>query len=178
MKTMYILLITVLTSCSSCKDLGICNDESLTLNKVEFTGDQLRTDGFYYGYVNTDFQGNELYEVFIFNKNGVIMLPGTTEFEKMESYIITITNSNQQNTKFVWGLYNIDVKKLSVEHWTASQCGHPVLLRNGDILNDTTFVLKKEITRNSQGTKESDINQEFHFRHFDIKPDSTNNFIK
>ena len=110
MKTMYILLLIILTACSSCKEMDICKDESLTLNKVEFTGNQLRTDGFYYGYVNTDFQGIKLYEIFVFYKNGVIMLPGTSEFDKMETYIITIANSNHQNTKFVWGLYDIDVK--------------------------------------------------------------------
>ncbi len=53
-----------------------------------------------------------------------------------------------------------------------------VLLRSGEILNDTTFVLNKIIRRDSQGVTKTDINQEFHFRQFDIRPDSTNNFIK
>ena len=178
MKTMYILLLTILTACSSCKEMVICKDESLTLNKVEFTGNQLRTDGFYYGRPTTDYQGVTFYELFIFYKNDIMMLIGDTEFEKMEEYVTTIANSNQKNTKFVWGLFNIDDKKISINHWVPAQCGYPAVLRSGEILNDTTFVLRKMVRRDSQGTSETDINEEFNFRQFSPKPDSTNNFIK
>lgn len=178
MKTMYILLIAILTACSSCKEMDICKDESLTLNKVEFTGSQMRTNGFYYGNSSVDSKDIKYYELFIFYKDGIMMLIGDSEFEKMEEYVTTIANSNQKNTKFAWGLFNIADKEISIEHWVAAQCGYPTVLRSGEILNDTTFVLNKMIRRDSQGTTENNINQEFHFRQFDIKPDSTNNFIK
>jgi hypothetical protein len=178
MKTIYIILLTILISCSSCKELDICKDESLTLKKVEFTGVQLRTDGFYYGSPTTDYQGVISYELFIFYKNGVLMLPGNQELKKMEEYIITIANSNQENTKFVWGVFNIEDKIIKLEHWAAAQCGYPTILRTGEILNDTTFVLKRMEIRDRKGVRETDINEEFHFKQFDTKPDSTNNFIK
>jgi len=179
MKTMYLLLLTALTACSSCKDLGICKDESLTLNKVEFTGNQLRTDGFYYGRPTTDYKGLVSYELFVFYQNGILMRPGSEEFEKMEEYVSRIARSElQKKTKFNWGLYNIDNKIIKLEHWRFAQCGYPTILWTGEILNDTTFVLKKREIRNNNGVTETDINEVFHFRHFDIKPDSTNNFIK
>lgn len=179
MKVMhYILLFTVLTSCISCEKMNPCKDKELTLKRTEYFGQELRTDGFYYGNSNTDAQGRSLYELFVFYKKCILMLPGTAEFDKMEEYIITIANSNQQNTKFVWGLFNVVGINISLEHWVAAQCGYPVVLRSGEILNDTTFVLNRMIRRDSEGTAETDINQKFHFRQFDIKPDSTNNFIK
>lgn len=179
MKAMYfILFLTILTLCFSCEIKNICKDNDLKLNKTEYAGQDLRINGFYYGNPNINSQGVKLYESFIFYSNGVMMVPGTVEFKEMEGYITTIANSNQQNTKFVWGLFDIENKSISIEHWVAAQCGYPVVLRSGEILNDTTFVLKKMVRRDSQGTTKTDINQEFHFREFDIKPDSTNNFIK
>lgn len=178
MKKMYILLLTILTACSSCKEMDICKDENLTLNKVEFKGNQLRTDGFYYGRPTTDYQGVTLYDIFIFYKNGILMRPGNTEIKKMEDYVTSITNSNQINTKFVWGIFNIDNKSIKLEHWKAAQCGYPTILRTGEILNDTTFILKKMEIRDNKGITETNINEEFHFKQFDTKPDSTNNFIK
>lgn len=174
----YILLFTVLTSCISCEKMNTCKDKELTLKRTEYSGQELRTDGFYYGNPNTNAQGKNLYELFVLYKNGIIMLPGTIEFSKMEEYVTTIANSNQQNTKFVWGLFEVEGGNISLEHWVAAQCGYPAVLRTGEILNDTTFVLNRMVRRDSEGTTETDINQEFHFRQFDIKPDSTNTFIK
>ncbi len=177
-KINYILFFIVLISCISCKKMNTCNDKELTLKRTEYFGQELRIDGFYYGNFNTDAQGRSLYELFVFYENGILMLPGNIEFSKMEEYITTITNSNQQNTKFVWGLFKIKGISISLEHWVPAQCTYPAVLRSGKILNDTSFVLKRMVRRDIHGTTETDINQEFHFRQFDIKPDSTNNFIK
>lgn len=174
----YIVLFTVLTSCVSCEKMNTCKDKELTIKRAEYSGQELRMDGFYFGNPNVDSQGRNLYELFVFYKNGIVMLPGTVELNKMEEYIITITNSNQQNTKFVWGLFVINNKEISLEHWVAAQCGYPAVLRSGEILNDTTFVLRKMVRNGSQGTEETVINEEFNFRQFSPKPDSTNNFIK
>jgi hypothetical protein len=71
-----------------------------------------------------------------------------------------------QIVKFYW------IKEVS------AQCGYPAVLRPGEVLNDTTFVLNGMVKRDSQGTTETDINQEVYFKQFDLKPDSTNNFLK
>ncbi len=174
----YVLLFTMLTSVLSCEKINTCQDKELTLKKMKYTGQELRIDGFYYGNSSVDFQGTKHYELFIFYKNGIVMLLGDSEFEKMEEYVTTIANSNQKTTKFVWGLFNVERQKINIDHWVPAQCGYPAVLRTGELLNDTIFLLNGMVRRDSQGTTETDISQEFHFRQFDIKPDSTNNFVK
>ena len=175
---MIILLFALVTSCAACKKVGLCKDENLTLNKVEFIGIQLRIDGFYYGRPTEDYQGLLSYELFVFYQNGIMMLPGNVEYKKMEEYIVMISKPGTIEAKYDWGLFNIADKKISIEHWLPAQCGYPAVLRTGEILNDTTFILNKMERRDSQGTTQKDITQTFLFRQFSPKPDSTNNFIK
>jgi hypothetical protein len=173
-----ILVFLFLINLVSCKKLGLCDDKELSLVRKDINSNLLKTNGFYYGYADTDFEGVKLYETIVFYKNGAIMLPGTSEFEKLDDYILMISESNQSDTKFVWGLFDIESTNISLNHWVASQCGYPTVLRTGEIINDTTFILKKMKRWDSQGTSELDIIEEFHFRQLSIKPDSINNFIK
>jgi len=174
MKTIIILLFAILTFCSSCKKIGLCKDKDLTLNKVEFTGNQLRTDGFYYEKTIE----SEYSSLFILYNNGIVMEPGSTKENDLEKYISDVSKSTLPfRTKYNWGLFNIDNNTIKIEHWLPAQCGYPAVLRTGEILNDTTFILTKLERRDSQGTTQKDITQTFSFRKFSIKPDSTNNFI-
>ena len=175
-KVIFVLLFLI--NLISCKKLGLCDDKELSLVRKDLNSNLLKTNGFYYRNAGTDYQGVKLYETVVFYKNGTIMLPGTSEIEKLDDYIIMISKSNQSDTKFVWGLFDIDSNNISLNHWVAAQCGYPAVLRTGEIINDTTFVLKKMKRWNSQGTTEQDIIEEFHFRQLSIKPDSINNFIK
>jgi hypothetical protein len=175
MKTIIILFLAVLTSCSSCIKMVACKDKDLTLKRAEFTGNQLKIDGFYYD-KSTNLEYSTL---IIFYRNGIIMLPGNTTDKYFEQYIIDVSKSDlRSTTKYFWGIFNIENNIIKIVHWLPSQCGYPVILRSGEILNDTTFVLKKMIRRDSQGTTEKDMNQIFYFKRYDSKPDSTNNFIK
>ena len=101
-------------------------------------------------------------------------LPDLKEYFKS---IIRSMNVLKQS-KFDWGLFNIEDNTIKIEHWLPAQGGYPTLLRTGEILNDTTFVLTESIMRGKNGATPKDINQTFYFKHFDIKPDSTNSFIK
>jgi hypothetical protein len=169
----FLIVITI-----SCKKLGLCNDEELNLVRKDLNDNTIKTNGFYYRHADTDYRGVKLFETFILYKNGILMLPGTAEYGELNDYITMISKSNVLDTKFVWGLFEIKNNTIRVNHWVAAQCGYPALLRTGVIINDTTFVLKKMTRIDSQGTKESDIDEEFHFRQINTKPDSTNNYIK
>ncbi|MFA6950546.1 MAG: hypothetical protein WCQ70_07670 [Lentimicrobiaceae bacterium] len=178
MKERYtLLLIAIITSFLSCDKMDSCKDKELTLKRNEYTGQTLKINGFYYGRPTTDYQGLVSYELFIFYQNGIMMLPGNVELNKMEEYVSMISKPGTIKAKYDWGLFIIDDKKINIDHWVPAQCGYPAVLRSGDIINDTSFVLRKMVRRDSQGTKETVINEEFHFRQFDIKPDSTNNFL-
>ena len=70
--------------------------------------------------------------------------------------------------KYVYGLFQIEVSIIKIEKWVPSSGGPTkAYLREGEILNDTTFYLmhreKKEI---------------YHFKQYSPKPDSTNKYIK
>ena len=178
--TLRFLILSLLVNIvfTSCDKLGLCDDEELSLTRQGFLGNSLRTDGFYYRYADTDFQDVDLYETLILYKNGILSLPGTVEFDELNSYIESLSQTDQSNTKFVWGLFVIEDSNISINHWVAAQCGYPSVLRVGEILNDTTFILKKLTRLDSQGIKESDIEETFHFRQLSTKLDSINNYIK
>lgn len=179
MRKMNYIIFVMFLSFLSCEKSEKCNDMDLSLNRVELTSSQLRLDGFYYGNPESDWENTVYYETYVFYQNGVLLRTGGMEFYKMEAEIEGLSKTTlPQQSIDVWGIINISGSNITIEHWQPAPCSKPVLLRSGEILNDTTFVLNKMIRRDSEGTTETDINQEFHFRQFDIKPDSTNNFIK
>lgn len=178
MRKMNYLLIAIFFALLSCEKNKKCDDKNLTLDRVELAGSQLRLNGFYYGNPEPDWENIVLYETFVFYQNGVLLRTGSKEFDNMESEIEALSKTTlPQESKDVWGIINVNGNNIAMEHWLPAPCSKPVLLRSGEILNDTTFVLNKMIRRDSEGTTETDINQEFHFRQFETKPDSTNNFI-
>ena len=179
MKTIYLLLIVcILFGCSSCHKLGLCQDEPLTMHRVDFEGNELRTDGFYYGAPLADYQHATSYEILIFYKNGITLLPGSTQFENMENYMAVIGNSSQKNTKFMWGTFVVDNNRLQIEHWTGGLCGSPVALRTYNILNDSTLILTQIRIKDGSTIEDYKKNETYHFRPLSVKPDSVNNIIK
>lgn len=93
MKTVYLLLfVCILFGCSSCHKLGFCKDEPLTMQKAEFKTNEFKIDGFYYGYLSTDYQGITSYRTLLFYRNGIALLPGVAELENLEDYIEAVRN--------------------------------------------------------------------------------------
>ena len=60
--------------------------------------------------------------------------------------------------------------------YSPSGGGTPAYVREGKILNDTTFHITTSYRSNGSERHEKD--EVYHFRQFYPKPDSTNNFIK
>jgi hypothetical protein len=178
MNIMNYIIFAMFLSFLSCENTFSCKDEKLSLNRTENSGQELRMDGFYFGNPESDWENTVLFETFVFYYNGVLLQTGIMEFDNMESEIEGLSKTSlPQQSKDAWGIIYINGSNISIEHWLPSRCSKPAVLREGEILNDTTFVLKKMVRRDSEGTTETDIVQEFHFRQFDIKPDSTNNFF-
>lgn len=66
---------------------------------------------------------------------------------------------------------------IKIEQWYPGVGGpHPVRIKTGTVLNDTTFRLTE--STNQKGRDRKTIDQTYHFRQFGPKPDSTNRFIK
>ena len=145
-----------------------CKDEELTLQRVPYTGNEVRTDGYYYSYyANNSSPPEEFIVVFFLYRNGVIL--SARSYEKTDFDILEKTMLNRyeslQNEKIGWGVFIVQNNKIEYEQWSTSVGGGLPIFRNFyDIENNTTL--------------KSFAGKIYYFRQFSPKPDSTNNFIK
>ena len=163
----------MLFSCASCeKEL-----HKLSMTKTPYAGNELRIDGYYYSnQVFTDYNG-----IAVFYRNGVCMnvfsrieSQDTLSFIENEILLNEALRSNFRNTPNHIGVFQINAKSIEFETWEA---GRDIITFSnyGEILNDTTFLITKQVN-NDSGKSES-LNLKYRFRQFSPKPDSTNNFI-
>ncbi len=167
------LIIGLLMFMSSCDKLF--PDEKLTLQRKNYTGNELRTDGYYYT------QFGDIYKIYFFYSNGILFSGGDVYKNNISEYEQRYKDGSfglsKKNNKLYWGLFQIKDNKVKVEKWyPSSGGGMPAYLHSGEILNDTTFVITKSV--HPKTGKEKELNEVYHFKQFDNKPDSTNNFIK
>jgi len=174
MKLLLILMFLFLNN--SCENLSFKKDDELSLKREDYTGNQLRIDGYYYlEYFNPE----KHMEAFVFFQNGVMTYLGGGF-----SSTISIENSMQSDVfiekltinKDCWGIFEVNEKVIKLERWYAGQGAKPAFVSEGVILNDTTFHITKIYRGNGSELKERD--ETYHFRQFSPKPDSTNNFIQ
>jgi len=169
MKILILLISTVmlLTKCA-------IYDDKLSLPLMPYTGEQLRTDGYYY---QIWYDGKEFFGSYFLYKNGILIAGegvSSSLEEKDESVKRRfIDKQSYQTDKLHWGVFLIDDNMIKFERW------HPgppseAYVWEGVILNDTTF----HITKSYRGRKSWKENEIYHFRQFSPKPDSTNVFIK
>jgi len=171
-KTLYIIFISLLfTSCIF--NPGYWSN-NLILEKVDYDGNQIEIGGYYYKtYINSE---QKLYaDVYFLYNNGVIINvggyiigEGESSFNKNinNGYSISIAKKYRDN----YGVFQINNTNLKIEKWY----GPYSYVKDGKILNDTTFVLYN----NSKEGEVDTIGDIYHFKQFSPKPDSTNKFIK
>lgn len=172
--TSSILLMFIVTACL------MEEDAKLSTPRQDYLGSQLRLNGYYYYYIN----GNTKYfDTFFLYRNGVLLHTGaddTGDLLKFESRLIG-TNPNiwRNGSKMHWGVFLIEGLVIKFEKWYCAEGVCKAYGRLGEIVNDSTFIMK-ESYRMDQGKKARviDINEVYHFREFSPKPDSTNNYIK
>ena len=172
MKTIaFILCFTFLFS--SCDRLF--KDDELLLSKTPYLGDELRIDGYYY-YQKVE---DEKYTLIVFlYKNGIIISTraypfldvAVVETEMMKEYDEIVKDKTR------WGIFAVDNNKIKYERWVSPTEGITVRKSTGYIENDTTFHITEHYFSYNQ--KIYYVNEVWHFKKFDNKPDSTNNFIK
>ena len=172
MKTLSFFLICLFaTSC----DYSADNDK-FTLPRQNFTGNQLRVDGYYYYEY-----GNPVYRsVFFLNRNGVIFDPGggyeLTNQVKREKAFASRDFSKTLISELWWGQFVIEDSIIKFEKYYPGDGPLWSYIKEGVIINDTTFHITKSYRSN--GAELSDENEVYHFLKFSPKPDSTNVFIK
>jgi len=145
-----------------------CKDEDLSLPRVPFTGNDVRTNGYYYCYWKSNNSSVMDYTtVFFLYRNGIILSAGSFEsinLNVVENELLGRYNLLVKN-KIGWGVFWVAGNVIEYEQWTTSVGGGlPIFKNRYNIENDTTLI-------NPYG-------RVYHFRQFSPKPDSTNTFIK
>ena len=174
MKTKILVL-----SIIQCLFIASCNllypDEKLSLPRTNYTGNEIRTDGYYYNIIE-----NDRIVFRFFYKNGTVLSGGAFSFRTMdeaESKMIQEISKNKKR-KWHWGVFVIEGDKIDYEQWEPSIYGNYLTTRRyyGHIENDTTIHFTESYT--SENKKPFLFDFVYHFKQFANKPDSTNNFIK
>lgn len=170
----FFMMITI--NCS--KDI-FWKDDKLTIQRKNYTGNQLKTNGYYY----TKYGNPEMLTIYMFYNNGIILHTGDGwEFSKLSEFEQMIQTSDFINKlkgiKYGWGAFIIEQNNIKFERWYPSEAPYSAYVREGVVINDTTFIIS-ETYRNQKGKKTDaeSVNETYHFKSFSHKPDSTNKFV-
>lgn len=140
-------------------------DDPFSLSKSEYTGSNLRIDGYYY------LQYDSYIKVLFFYENG-ILLDGYAfsrdEWpQKEQEYLSEEWRNFIAKTKDAWGLFNITGDTIRFEKLYPSDPPHKSYVREGIILNDTTFKITKSYRYDgSELDKEDEL---YHFKAFVVQ---------
>ena len=176
-KNLFQILLTLLLL-SSCKIVPW--DDFTYYQKYKGNAD-IRMDGYYY-YIDTNEHEPVIDNVLIFYNNGLwLSLAGFDNHKSIGDFII----NHQFDTTLTyrgsrWGAFVVEDDALKIQRfkplgvdWFVDQ----FRLYEGrfHIKNDTTLILRKGYLIHER--KPIDLNWKYHFKKFNHKPDSTNNWI-
>lgn len=170
---LFILTINLSMLMSCCSTLF--PDEKLTLDRMDYNGNELRMDGYYYCY----FENTDITVVYFLFRNGILRYTGgysryneDNREKEMVSYYDRFT------PKTDWGLFVINDNKIQYEKWIEAPSGIKAAInrRSGYIENDTTIHFTESYNSGTGEIKQ--VDEVWHFKQFANKPDSTNVYIK
>ena len=156
----------------------IWKDDKLSINRTNYTGNQLKIQGYYYLQKNQHF-----YDIYCFYNNGIALAAGGLFLSvvEMDDYLNRefINNNNYQKYKYNWGAYTINNATIQFERWYPSDPPLKAYVREGTILNDSTFTISSSYRiKDGNKTEVEARNETYHFKAFSPKPDSTNSFVQ
>lgn len=174
-KKINMLTVIVILFCLTSCQIFFGEDDELTIKREPYVGSKLNLNGYYY-FKSKD--GDMVYMYFLY-RNGLILNAGACKVEKWADYDQNFLNKEYitivVNLKYNWGVYQIRGNKIKFERWHPSERPFRTAIREGEILNDSTFIIKKAIS--SKG-KETIKNEIYHFKQFNPKLDSITKYIK
>lgn len=176
----YIFSVIVLFTISSCKKMF--EDEELSIKRTDYTGTELRMDGYYY-YRYQYYREDILYDKFtpwILYRNGVSLYGGVYDYSEMEEVEKSFEDGSfydkRKDDKTLWEVFQISDSVIEFEGWDYGGAFYLTTVKDyAKIVNDTTFCMCSERVKYGEDVK---LGNDFHFKQLKHKPDSTNNFIK
>ena len=146
------------------------------MSKKPYLGNQLRIDGYYYQV----WEEAKISNINFFYENGIFLNIGGNKnsFAEAEEYINNqiLVSKMYLGRKIGWGLFDINENNIRFEVWRPSAKPYKVIVNEGKIINDTSFVITKR--SRIDGSIINTVNETYYFKKFSPKPDSTNSFVK
>lgn len=167
------IIIALALITTGCKDL--VNDDSFSLKKESYNGNEIRTNGYYCIY-NSRFKVNA---ITIFYRNGIVHNQFSASSLSIFEEELRNGTYNDQNNNFkqCWGLFSIKVDEIKIENIIGmGGLSSIAYIDYGKILNDTTIHFYKH--KESYSNYSEVMDDTLHFKQFTPKPDSINVFIK
>ena len=149
--------------------------DKLSLQKMDYNGNELRTDGYYYCY----YEETDITSIYFLFRNGIIRDAGSySRYNENNREQEMVSYYNRFSPITDWGIFIIDSSKIQIEQWIESPSGvyTSTIKRSGYIEDDTTFHIVESYYSETKKTKQ--IDEVWHFKQLDNKPDSTNVYIK
>jgi len=173
-KILYLLICSLSLYLSCCSLLF--PDEKLSMQREDFTGNELRMDGYYY--CQKENVPDPTTSCIFMYRNGTILSAyghSTLDLDVVEKEIVD-NYYNFGKDKWDWGVFIITNNRIEYEQWIVPSESISTRKSTGNIENDTTFYITEQYF--SYNKKKYSVNEVWHFKHFVNKPDSTNNYIK
>jgi hypothetical protein len=152
-------------------------DEELSLKRTDYTGKELKTNGYYYRHFYSEDSAIYTSISFLY-RNGIILSCGsfsTANLNIVENEMLKRYNMLRKQ-KVGWGVFLINNNQLLTEQWNATTgFGLPIVRNTGYIENDTTFFITESYYSDIKKTEKKKY--VYNFKQFDNKPDSTNAYI-
>lgn len=169
-------LITLFACKKESKEEREAHDDKLTLQRTNYTGNELRIDGYYYNVWSGGF-----FHMRVFYGNGTVKNIGSpssgTTLTEADNHVAAMS-PEIMSKKYGWGVFIINGNAIKLEEWHSGNTKLMAFTREGTILNDSTFKFT-QVYRLVGGVKTevSTIDETFNFRQYSPKPDSTNQYI-
>lgn len=173
-----IILIMIVSSCKK-----MFEDDELSMKRTDYTGNELRTDGYYYRryqYIDREGVQQDDFIPWFLYRNGISTYGYVYPYSELEQVEYDFKNGNYSklmgDDKFRWRIFQVHGNTIEFEGWDSNGFKWTTFKEYGEIIDDTTFMITKEIENGE--VHEYAKGDVFHFKQFSPKPDSTNNFIK
>jgi hypothetical protein len=185
MKTMIKIAIIVIVASialmnETCQKTRLCKDEVLSWKKQAYMGNQIKTNGYYFGDVDTAGISPSANVYYLF-RDGVYLNEGSVKLVNAQkgTIYVDIPNSLAKQTQYVWGIFRISHSLIEIDRWHYSLSCIKRIYEKGNILNDSMFVITyRENHYNGELTSTETPFSTFYFRPLEQKPDSINKYVQ